>query len=50
VIVPSVFDPRVAPAVAAAVRAVAKGEDALKGDPHRDEAGYVSAIDDQPTP
>ena len=31
VIVPSVFDSRVAPAVAAAVRAVAKGEDWLKG-------------------
>jgi malate dehydrogenase (oxaloacetate-decarboxylating) len=39
VIVPSVFDARVAPAVAAAVRAVAKGEDGLKGDAAAEAAG-----------
>jgi malate dehydrogenase (oxaloacetate-decarboxylating) len=39
VIVPSVFDARVAPAVAAAVRAVAKGEDGLKGDAVAEAAG-----------
>jgi malate dehydrogenase (oxaloacetate-decarboxylating) len=42
VIVPSVFDPRVAPAVAAAVRAVAKGEDGLKGDPTPGTDAYTS--------
>jgi malate dehydrogenase (oxaloacetate-decarboxylating) len=42
VIVPSVFDPRVAPAVAAAVRAVAKGEDGLKGDPAPESDEYTS--------
>jgi malate dehydrogenase (oxaloacetate-decarboxylating) len=42
VIVPSVFDARVAPAVAAAVRAVAKGEDGLKGDPTPETDAYTS--------
>jgi malate dehydrogenase (oxaloacetate-decarboxylating) len=42
VIVPSVFDARVAPAVAAAVRAVAKGEDGLKGDPAPESDEFTS--------